>query len=61
MHSHRIIRITQSSDGGQRDPAYYTVVAAFSVVIKNYSISSLLDEDLDCEEFVEYRRNTRPM
>jgi hypothetical protein len=33
-------------------PADYPVVAAFSIVIKNDSISSLLDEDLDCEEFV---------
>jgi hypothetical protein len=60
-HSHRIHQIPQSSDGSQRYPADYPVVTAFSVVVKDNSISSLLDEDLDCEEFVEYRRNTRPV
>jgi hypothetical protein len=47
-HSHRVLRVSQSSDGGQRYPADYPVVAAFSVLVKNYSMSSLLDEDFDC-------------
>jgi hypothetical protein len=60
-HPHQVLGVSQSSDGGQIFPDDYPVVTAFSFIVKNNSISSLLDKDLNREKFVEYRRNERPV
>jgi hypothetical protein len=60
-HPYRVLIVSQSYDGGQRDPDDYPVIATFSVIVKDNSIHPLLDKDLNCENFVKYWQNSRPM